>query len=120
MLRRPPSSTRTDTLCPYTTLFLSLCQHAKLDDVEIYFPFGTVVVATAEFNRYRPALVASGVTTPELMLDPRYDRVREFDRQLGRVCASEADYDGNTIEMRINAANKMMSDRKSTRLNPSN
>src|SRR3546814_4894900 len=49
------------------------------------------------------------VTTPELMLDPRYDRVREFDRQLGRVCASEADYDGNTIEMRINAANKMMS-----------
>ncbi|MFC3677017.1 hypothetical protein [Ferrovibrio xuzhouensis] len=86
-----------------------LGQHAKLDDVEIYFPFGTVVVATAEFNRYRPALVASGVTTPESMLDPRYDRVREFDRQLGRVCASEADYDGNTIEMRINAANKMMS-----------
>src|SRR3546814_8788267 len=24
MIRRPPSSTRTDTLCPYTTLFRSL------------------------------------------------------------------------------------------------
>src|SRR3546814_9853074 len=24
MIRRPPRSTRTDTLCPYTTLFLSL------------------------------------------------------------------------------------------------
>jgi hypothetical protein len=84
-------------------------QHAKLDDVEIYFPFGTVVLATAEFNRYRPAMVASGETTPEPMLDPRYDRVREFDSQLGRICASEADYDGSTVEMRVNHANKMMS-----------
>ena len=86
-----------------------LGQHAMLDGVEIYFPFGTVVVATAEFNRYRPAMVASGDTTPEPMLDPRYARVGEFDRQLGRVCASEADYSGNMVEMRINAANKMMS-----------
>ena len=86
-----------------------LGQHAKLDDVEIYFPFGTVVTATAEFNRYRPAMVASGVTTPEPMLDPRYDRVREFDRQLGHVCASGADYEGNAVEMRINRTNKMMS-----------
>src|SRR3546814_16070098 len=27
MLRRPPRSTRTDTLCPYTTLFRSLRDH---------------------------------------------------------------------------------------------
>src|SRR3546814_1989165 len=26
MIRRPPRSTRTDTLCPYTTLFRSRCQ----------------------------------------------------------------------------------------------
>src|SRR3546814_3570622 len=26
MIRRPPRSTRTDTLCPYTTLFRSACQ----------------------------------------------------------------------------------------------
>src|SRR3546814_198242 len=28
MIARPPRSTRTDTLCPYTTLFRSLCRHA--------------------------------------------------------------------------------------------
>src|SRR3546814_8534051 len=27
MIRRPPRSTRTDTLCPYTTLFRSVDQH---------------------------------------------------------------------------------------------
>src|SRR3546814_762877 len=31
MLRRPPSSTRTDTLFPYTTLFRSLSLHAPQD-----------------------------------------------------------------------------------------
>src|SRR3546814_20205190 len=29
MIRRPPRSTRTDTLFPYTTLFRSLCQSGK-------------------------------------------------------------------------------------------
>jgi len=84
-------------------------QHARLDDVEIYFPFGSVVLATADFHRYRPAMVASAATKPELMSDPRYDRVQEFDRQLGRVCASETDYAGQKLEMRINHANKMLS-----------
>src|SRR3546814_2411061 len=30
MIRRPPRSTRTDTLCPYTTLFRSGRRHAPL------------------------------------------------------------------------------------------
>src|SRR3546814_18499163 len=30
MIRRPPRSTRTDTLFPYTTLFRSHCQHQRL------------------------------------------------------------------------------------------
>src|SRR3546814_19331229 len=36
MIRRPPRSTRTDTLFPYTTLFRSavLAQHLAFDDVE--------------------------------------------------------------------------------------
>src|SRR3546814_1265016 len=33
MIRRPPRSTRTDTLFPYTTLFRSL-RHAEADDEE--------------------------------------------------------------------------------------
>src|SRR3546814_1838617 len=32
MIRRPPRSTRTDTLFPYTTLFRSLRQHAAVVD----------------------------------------------------------------------------------------
>src|SRR3546814_1780737 len=32
MLRRPPRSTRTDTLFPYTTLFRSFCQGGSLMD----------------------------------------------------------------------------------------
>src|SRR3546814_17473686 len=31
MIRRPPRSTRTDTLFPYTTLFRSLLKRAKVD-----------------------------------------------------------------------------------------
>src|SRR3546814_20045740 len=31
MIRRPPRSTRTDTLFPYTTLFRSLIEHRRLE-----------------------------------------------------------------------------------------
>src|SRR3546814_8106257 len=33
MLRRPPRSTRTDTLCPYTTLFRSVRPRLRVPDV---------------------------------------------------------------------------------------
>src|SRR3546814_21114009 len=35
MIRRPPRSTRTDTLFPYTTLFRSIAANAKMLDVKI-------------------------------------------------------------------------------------
>src|SRR3546814_9333764 len=35
MIRRPPRSTRTDTLFPYTTLFRSLIEHTRGDQVDI-------------------------------------------------------------------------------------
>lgn len=85
-----------------------LGEHARLDDVEIYFPFGSIVAATTELHKYRPALVASGSVNPEFMHDPRYARVRSFDTALGPVCASEPGLDGNTVEMRI-SRNKMFS-----------
>src|SRR3546814_20562330 len=34
MIRRPPRSTRTDTLCPYTTLFRSRVKVARLHGLE--------------------------------------------------------------------------------------
>src|SRR3546814_10297589 len=38
MIRRPPRSTRTDTLFPYTTLFLSCCCGTVRFSVEAYAP----------------------------------------------------------------------------------
>src|SRR3546814_11268930 len=37
MIRRPPRSTRTDTLFPYTTLFRSLKIHAQIEE-EVFYP----------------------------------------------------------------------------------
>ncbi len=77
-------------------------EHARLDGVELFFPYGSVVTATAEFHKYRPALLAaSDNTVPEFNPDPLYDRVKTFDSQLGRVCATEQHADGRRTEMRI-------------------
>lgn len=77
-------------------------EHARLDNLELFFPYGSVVTATAEFHKYRPALLAaSDNRVPEFNLDPHYDRVKAFDHQLGKVCASEKRADGERIEMRI-------------------
>lgn len=77
-------------------------EHARLDGVELFFPYGSVVTATAEFHKYRPALLAaSDNTVPEFNPDPHYERVKTFDSQLGRVCATEQHPDGRRTEMRI-------------------
>src|SRR3546814_11703765 len=61
MIRRPPRSTRTDTLCPYTTLFRSpicarICRFQAI-------PQGPVVRGGAG-NRNRPAQAACGLHAP--------------------------------------------------------
>lgn len=85
-------------------------EHARIDtNAEIYFPFGRIVTVTAEFHKYQPALVAStGVGTTEVALDPHYQRVQSFDRQLGKACAVEILPHGEEIEMRL-APNGLMS-----------
>src|SRR3546814_13219627 len=49
MIRRPPRSTRTDTLCPYTTLFRSLFPPFKAID-------------TANFDRHKSAFLCHSVS----------------------------------------------------------
>src|SRR3546814_1384460 len=49
MIRRPPRSTRTHTLFPYTTLFRSLISSYR--DIEISFLPATVKVKAAAANR---------------------------------------------------------------------
>src|SRR3546814_9573112 len=50
MIRRPPRSTRTDTLFPYTTLFRSLNTYMEPDEVRS-FGADAVVVATGSQPR---------------------------------------------------------------------
>src|SRR3546814_2620185 len=59
MIRRPPRSTRTDTLFPYTTLFRSLAhEHRPLPDLPALYqrgdPQGRRTVAVRDGARRRP------------------------------------------------------------------
>src|SRR3546814_4556676 len=68
MIRRPPRSTRTDTLFPYTTLFRSIRTHrTRARDVE--------VVRAA-----RTAVAASGL--PALSADVEFPRSEEHTSEL--------------------------------------
>src|SRR3546814_7108797 len=63
MIRRPPRSTRTDTLFPYTTLFRSLLRAAALADREAEVGFGGVdfgghVVTVERQARFEPQRIA--------------------------------------------------------------
>src|SRR3546814_12121888 len=60
MIRRPPRSTRTDTLFPYTTLFRSdLAQHFVAGDVAVAVVDRLEQVDVDDAHRQRPA-VAQG------------------------------------------------------------
>src|SRR3546814_4529235 len=58
MIRRPPRSTRTDTLLPYTTLFRSFCPWP------LFCPWSTRPPATA----HHPANPGPGAETPHSAL----------------------------------------------------
>src|SRR3546814_12908406 len=69
MIRRPPRSTRTDTLFPYTTLFRSL---AAVQGVEAPGSLADLVVS---FMDLKPAEKQEVLETVELV--PRLDKVLE-------------------------------------------
>lgn len=79
-------------------------EHARLDDsVEIFFPFGRILTATTEFHKYKPNAAGTEASSDGIVADaqpdPRYSRVKQFDRMLGPVCASEANGDAR-LELR--------------------
>src|SRR3546814_15899620 len=55
MIRRPPRSTRTDTLFPYTTLFLSVCAVAAFRNYA-----GTLYWSDRTHQRFRGCLKRAG------------------------------------------------------------
>src|SRR3546814_3521408 len=53
MIRRPPRSTRTDTLFPYTTLFRSVFATSANEDDDIIVSIAPRIDATSEFGDVR-------------------------------------------------------------------
>src|SRR3546814_956724 len=120
MIRRPPRSTRTDTLFPYTTLFRSKLVHRALDGVE------ALAVRQQEHQQavvVRPPL-ADLLAAMEDGDDLAVDRAlhRDIDqprvRQLDRRIPGEREHRiGRGAAKRIRPIAGL--DRKSTRLNSS-
>src|SRR3546814_20066089 len=87
MIRRPPRSTRTDTLFPYTTLFRSLAAAGSIDEVK-----GVITIAAPSdpghvahlFDEHIEQIEAQG--TLEVQLSGRSFRIsRDFIEEIGRA-----------------------------------
>src|SRR3546814_5851915 len=106
MIRRPPRSTRTDTLFPYTTLFRSL-----LEEVE---PIGPVLHHAATLLHVLGMVVGRadlvGIDMRELCIHP-YLRVADLVERSGHRAADTVSGQAFLIAHAL--------DRKSTRLNSS-
>src|SRR3546814_12613959 len=96
MIRRPPRSTRTDTLFPYTTLFRSVCDNFQL---------------APDFTNLVTGMIPPGfdVKTHQVAIIPNYKMIKKSE-------AGESVY-LNFLLTAVNAVRQ--SDRKSTRLNSS-
>src|SRR3546814_11786009 len=98
MIRRPPISTRTDTLFPYTTLFRSVPVLAHLDGICHTFVHSAADPAMAEALALNAKMRRTGIcgSMETLLIDTGYDRAAAL---VGKLLDS--------------------GDRKSTRLNSS-
>src|SRR3546814_13645641 len=95
MIRRPPRSTRTDTLFPYTTLFRSTARIEGSYDQRITQRLILQPIAEAEvaFQDVPERSIGHGLSSIELGLRLRYEIAREFapyvgvawERKLGRT-----------------------------------
>src|SRR3546814_21129840 len=115
MIRRPPRSTRTDTLFPYTTLFRSRRAFGPAALVVLPHPFIGAVVEIKEFQILE--LARRGAEQLLAQLDERVHRPADVEeqQQLDRVAPLRAHADVEPALPR-GAVDR---DRKSTRLNSS-
>src|SRR3546814_5788232 len=116
MIRRPPRSTRTDTLFPYTTLFRSI-----LDDFERLQVGDGYIVSSSDSV---PASNSSGDNPPHAIAKMRYEEIAK-----GAFLCTHDD-GGHAQPLRFDAVGTDLlysgaddinegGDRKSTRLNSS-
>src|SRR3546814_16121823 len=109
MIRRPPRSTRTDTLFPYTTLFRSLFYNWVRHP--IYSGFLLAFWATPDMS-YGHLLFAAGFTVYILI------GIAHEERDLTAVFGEEYHAYAQKVGMLVPGVGKRR-DRKSTRLNSS-
>src|SRR3546814_8668829 len=77
MIRRPPRSTRTDTLFPYTTLFRSLAQQARAEGVNTLVVGYDGRLSSPELSQaLQQGLTQGGINTLDLgMVDRKSTRL---------------------------------------------
>src|SRR3546814_5321597 len=63
MIRRPPRSTRTDTLLPYTTLYRSIGPDQRLGGAAMRKPVTPFPFATGTTNRFGRSSLGGGPST---------------------------------------------------------
>src|SRR3546814_5072235 len=80
MIRRPPRSTRTDTLCPYTTLFRSGEDREEVGDVRLEALVVVADPADAGTGRTRPG--SAGAVLLVHGLDAVLERSEEHTSEL--------------------------------------
>src|SRR3546814_20998187 len=99
MIRRPPRSTRTDTLFPYTTLFRSLGQAAGLAGIGIADDLdGLDQLRSAPRCLERECIEESRAEPPQRRIATSRRDKRIFARQLGQPRRLQWPEDRNSVE----------------------
>src|SRR3546814_9322527 len=125
MLRRPPRSTRTDTLVPYTTLFRSVVAGAVLPLAGAKTAFDVNLAALFQIafdDADQPVAVDDDIMPFGALLafagHPVLPAFRRRDADIGDPAAVLEGFDFG-IGAQIADQNNLVEDRKSTRLNSS-
>src|SRR3546814_3813741 len=105
MIRRPPRSTRTDTLFPYTTLFRSRANGLRRGDTVMLVSENRPEFCIADLA----IMAAGGVTVPTYTTNTTRDHQHVLNDSAAKA----------VIISTAKLANNLMPDRKSTRLNSS-
>src|SRR3546814_15714600 len=104
MIRRPPRSTRTDTLFPYTTLFRSMVLAGGFDTTQSIYGFTTFAKTQALSPSGKPKTFdqgADGIAISEgtaiVVLKRLADAERDGDRIYAVIKAAEGSSDGKAL-----------------------
>src|SRR3546814_11718711 len=95
MIRRPPRSTRTDTLFPYTTLFRSTAQLEGARDVIISVRVDPDMLQRAGISKRvgnRRGVVGIHLKIGELVGIGGHVGARSEERRVGKECGSRCSY----------------------------